>query len=519
MAAPATPATELSPPADREWDRLVAAIGFGLPVLVLAAVPAAQFPYWQWTAFALATPVVTWAAWPLYRAAAGALGRGSVDADTLTALAAAVAYGWSVWALTVGGAGAATHIHPLVLLAPRAPGSAQIYFEVTVVVVAAALAIRRLHVPLPDPAADDPAFPPRRTAASVARWYGPVALCLAGACAGFWAGADIPGRAVLGALAVLAIAAPLAVVLAVPVALATGLRRAADEGVLIESSAAAAAAGSVDTVVLGRALLCGPPAVIAVTRTAGTEEPDALAVAAALAAHSPDASASALTACAAFTPSIGGITVADGIVRGTTGARDVALGRPAALGLPVPAALGTPDVVVAWDGQVRAGFTIATPGRHPDAAAAVTALRDLGLTPVLLTSAGDDEARELAAGLPVGLVLPGAAPDRKADVIRRLQADGHGVVMVAEPLRDAAGLAAADLAVGVGAAAPIGIPAGEPLAAARSLELARRILATCEGGLAVAAGVPLVGLPAAAAGLVHPLLAAAVGPLLTLLVV
>ncbi len=115
-------------------------------------------------------------------------------------------------------------------------------------------------------------------------------------------------------------------------------------------------------------------------------------------------------------------------MRGTTGARAVALGSPAALGLPVPADLGTPDVVVAWDGQVRAGFTVAT-GRHPDAPHAVAALRALGLTPVLLTAAGEDDARALADGLAVDIVLPGAAPEGKAEVIRRLQADGHGVVV------------------------------------------------------------------------------------------
>ena len=421
-----------------------------------------------------------------------------------------------MWALLLGGAGSATHTHPLELLAPLPAETAQIYLEVAVLVVMAALVIRRLRVRLPE--IDDPAFPPARTAHRIGRWYVPVSLCLAGAAAGFWNGAEIPDRTITAGLAVLAIAAPLAVELAVPVAVAAGLRRAADLGVLVDGVAATAAAGSVDTVVLGRSLLCAPPTVAAVALAAGTDESDALAVAAALAAHSPDPAAAALTAGAAFTPSISGITVDDGLVRGTTGARAVALGSPGALGLPVPADLGTPDVVVAWDGQVRAGFTVAT-GRHPEAPHAVAALRALGLTPVLLTAAGEDEARAIADGLAVDIVLPGAAPEGKAEVIRRLQADGHGVVVIADPRRAAAALAAADLAVAVGGAGSIGIPAGEPLAAARAIELARRILAVSEGSLAVAAGVPLLALPAAAAALIHPLLAAAVAPAITLLVV
>lgn len=513
MTAPPAPVTTPAP-VDREWERLVTVIGFGLPVLVLAVVPAVQYPYWQWTALALATPVVTWGAWPLHRDALAALGRGSVGADALTALAALAAYGWSVWALVAGGAGSATHTHPVELLSPQPAETAQIYFEVTVLVVGAALAIRRLRLPR----VDDPAFPPERTARAVGRWYVPVTLCLAGAAIGFWAGADLPAKAVTAGLAVLAVAAPLAVGLAVPVALAAGLRRLVEQGVLVEDPAAIAAAGSVDSVVLGRALLCAPPAVTAVAIATGTEEADALAVAAALAAHSPDPAAAALTAGAAFTPSIGRVTVVDGIVRGTTGARDVALGSPAALGLTVPAELGAPDTVVAWDGQVRAGFTIAT-GRHPEAPAAVVALRELGLTPVLLTAAGDDAARAIADGLAVDVVLPGAAPEGKAEVIRRLQDDGHGVAAVGDPLRSAAALAAGDLAVAVGGGGPIGIPAGDPLAAARTVRLARRVVAVSEGSLAIAAGVPLLTLAAAAAGLLHPLLAAVVGPLLTLLVV
>jgi cation transport ATPase len=248
MTAVSTPA----PPVDREWDRLVATTGFGLPVLVLAAVPAVQYPYWQWTALALTTPVATWGAWPLYREALGGLRRGAVGPATLSALAVVASFGWSLWALFLGGAGATTHTHPMDLLAPRPADTAQFYLEVAALLVVATLALRRLvsGVPLHDPT--DDAVPPDRTARWAGRWYVPATLCLAGAAVGFWTGADITATAVSSGLAVLAIAAPLAVRLTVPVARAVGLRRAAQLGVRIGDDAASAA-GAVDVVVLGRA--------------------------------------------------------------------------------------------------------------------------------------------------------------------------------------------------------------------------------------------------------------------------
>jgi Cu+-exporting ATPase len=73
-------------------------------VIVLAMVPAAHFPAWQWVSLALATPVVTWGAWPFHRAAAVNARHGAATMDTLVSVGVAAAYGWSVYALAFGGA-------------------------------------------------------------------------------------------------------------------------------------------------------------------------------------------------------------------------------------------------------------------------------------------------------------------------------------------------------------------------------------------------------------------------------
>ena len=76
-----------------------------LPVLVLSMVPAAQFTGWQWVVLALATPVVTWGAWPFHRAAATNARHGAATMDTLVSIGVGAASLWSLWALLFGGAG------------------------------------------------------------------------------------------------------------------------------------------------------------------------------------------------------------------------------------------------------------------------------------------------------------------------------------------------------------------------------------------------------------------------------
>jgi len=85
--------------------RLLVSLVLAVPVIVLAMVPALQFPAWQWVSLALATPVATWGAWPFHRAAAVNARHGTATMDTLVSVGVAAAYLWSVYALVFGGAG------------------------------------------------------------------------------------------------------------------------------------------------------------------------------------------------------------------------------------------------------------------------------------------------------------------------------------------------------------------------------------------------------------------------------
>ena len=70
-----------------------------LPILLISMIPDLQLPGYQWVEWALATPVVTWGAWPFHSAAARNLRHRATTMDTLVSLGVSVAYLWSVYAL------------------------------------------------------------------------------------------------------------------------------------------------------------------------------------------------------------------------------------------------------------------------------------------------------------------------------------------------------------------------------------------------------------------------------------
>jgi Cu+-exporting ATPase len=75
--------------------RLKLASVLAVPVLAISMVPALQFAYWPWVTFALATPVVLWAAYPFHWSAALNARHGAATMDTLVSLGVGAAYLWS----------------------------------------------------------------------------------------------------------------------------------------------------------------------------------------------------------------------------------------------------------------------------------------------------------------------------------------------------------------------------------------------------------------------------------------
>jgi len=85
--------------------RMLVSVTLAVPVVLLAMVPALQFPDWRWASLAAATPVATWGAWPFHRAALISARHGAATMDTLVSLGVSAAYLWSLYALFLAGGG------------------------------------------------------------------------------------------------------------------------------------------------------------------------------------------------------------------------------------------------------------------------------------------------------------------------------------------------------------------------------------------------------------------------------
>jgi len=124
--------------------RLLVCIPLALATIVLAMVPAAQFPGWQWLSLLLAAPVGIWGAWPLHSAAWRGIGHGAATMDTLVSLGVTTSMGWSLYALLFGGAGQVGMRMPFALTFGMASGQT-IYLDAAAGVTTAVLAGRYLE--------------------------------------------------------------------------------------------------------------------------------------------------------------------------------------------------------------------------------------------------------------------------------------------------------------------------------------------------------------------------------------
>jgi P-type Cu+ transporter len=172
-------------------------------------------------------------------------------------------------------------------------------------------------------------------------------------------------------------------------------------------------------------------------------------------------------------------------------------------------------VSVAIDGSV-AGLVVIGDVVKPRSAAAVRALRSLGLTPVLLTGDNERAARSVGAEVGIDEVVAEVQPEAKVQAVRALQARGRIVAMVGDGVNDAAALAQADLGMAMGTGTDVAIEAsditlvrGDLMAAADAIRLSRRTLRTIKGNLFWAFAYNVAAIPLAMAGLLSPLVAGA----------
>jgi Cu+-exporting ATPase len=380
--------------------------------------------------------------------------------------------------------------------------------------------------------------PVQRLADRIAGVFVPVVLVLAVATLGFWIGAGDTGLAFAAAVAVLIIACPCALGLATPTALLVGTGRGAQLGVLIRGPEVLESTRRVDSIVIDKTgtVTSGKMSLHSITVADGVDEQQALWLVGTLEASSEHPVGRAIAAAARVLDDAPRAAVEDfssqpGIgVRGTVAGRAIIAGRPALLAeadpsLALPPELerarlaaeadGRTAIAASWDGAARALFVVGD-GLKPSSAEAVRRLRELGLRTILLTGDNERSARAIAARVGVDEVIAEVLPSGKADVVRRLQAEGRVVAMVGDGVNDAPALAQADLGMAIGTGTDVAIAAsdltlvsGDLRVAADALRLSRRTLATIKVNLFWAFAYNVAALPLAAAGLLNPMIAGA----------
>ncbi|MEO3936556.1 heavy metal translocating P-type ATPase [Dermatophilaceae bacterium Soc4.6] len=389
----------------------------------------------------------------------------------------------------------------------------------------------------------------QRLADRVSAVFVPVVILISLATLAGWlvagAGAQV---AFTAAVAVLVIACPCALGLATPVALMVGTGRGAQLGIVIKGPEVLESTRRVDTVLLDKTgtVTTGRMALVSVHVSAqvGAQVSDAhdqaLRLAGALESASEHPVAQAVAAGARSKvgplPPVDDFENMPGLgVRGTVEGRAVMVGRPSLVAgdldpalrdaLSEAAAAGRTAVVVTVDQSPYAVIVVADTIKD-SSALAVRELRELGLTPVLLTGDHEAVARTVAAQVGIDEVVADVLPQGKVDVVRALQEQGRVVAMVGDGVNDAAALAQADLGLAMGTGSDVAIEAsdltlvsGDLRSAGDAIRLSRRTLGVIRGNLFWAFAYNVAGLPLAAAGLLNPMLAGAAMALSSLFVV
>ncbi|GAB4589042.1 heavy metal translocating P-type ATPase [Nocardia sp. IFM 10818] len=388
--------------------------------------------------------------------------------------------------------------------------------------------------------------PVQRLADQVAGIFVPIVIAIAVAALGFWLGTGAAVATAFGAaVAVLIIACPCALGLATPTALLVGTGRGAQLGILIKGPQVLESTRRIDTVVLDKTgtVTTGKMTLAEVIPAAGVDPDELLSVAAAVEHGSEHPVARAVVNGAEDrgldTEQVDQFVSHGGKgVQGLVGERAVVIGRTELLddwSIQLPEALaeakiaaeqaGQTAIVVAWDGEAR-GILVIADAIKPTSAQAISEMRALGLTPVLLTGDNAATARTVADQVGIDEVIAEVLPSDKLDVVKKLQDQGKVVAMVGDGVNDAAALAQADLGLAMGTGTDVAIQAADLTlvrddlrAVPTSIRLSRATLRTIKGNLFWAFGYNVAAIPLAAAGLLNPMLAGAAMALSSVFVV
>ncbi len=382
--------------------------------------------------------------------------------------------------------------------------------------------------------------PIQRLADQVSAWFVPVVVGVSIVAAILWGWLGPEPRfahALVIAVSVLIIACPCALGLATPMSIMVAAGKGATAGVLFKDAGAIEKLREVDTLVIDKTgtLTEGRPAVMHVDTLPGFREDDVLAVAASLEQGSEHPVAAAIIAAARsrglkFSTVSGFHSLTGRGISGQVDDHDIAVGNSRLmqeLGIALASAAeratvlgmeGQTVMFVAVDGELAGTIGVADPVKASTPEALQQLQRD-GLRIVMLT--GDNRLTAEAVGRRLGLneIEAEVLPDRKAEIVRRLQAEGRIVAMAGDGVNDAPALAQAHVGIAMGTgtdvamqSAGITLVKGDLRGIVRARQLSRATLRNIRQNLFFAFIYNAVGVPLAA-GVLYPVTGLLLSPI------
>ncbi|MBN9616722.1 MAG: copper-translocating P-type ATPase [Acidobacteriales bacterium 59-55] len=382
--------------------------------------------------------------------------------------------------------------------------------------------------------------PIQRLADRIASYFVPAVLAVAVITFLAWAFLGPEPRyahALVNAVAVLIIACPCALGLATPMSIMVGTGRGAHEGILIKDAETLETFEKVDTLVVDKTgtLTVGKPRLTAVIAAEGFDERQLLGDIASVEKASEHPLASAILAGAAERGiELAAVTDFQSVtgqgVSGIVAGRRIGVGNRAmmdALGAKDGAlearaeqmrAEGQTVMLVASDGRLAGVVAVADPVKE-SALEAIRQLKKDGLRVVMVT--GDNPTTAAAVAAKFGIeheadVLPG----KKAEAVKRLQAEGKIVAMAGDGVNDAPALAQANVGIAMGTGTDVAIAAGgitlvggDLRGIVKARHLSQRTMGNIRQNLFFAFIYNTVGVPVAA-GILYPAFGLLLSPMI-----